>query len=118
MSRRSLVRGRPAGYDPDRTLDLSPPWQWEPQPVDEVPVPRVRVSGFALFGVIFGVMGLCAALTGLLAPPGFALGVLGVLACFAGLIATRRPELNGRGVAALGMLIGAAATALAVLALS
>lgn len=50
--------------------------------------------------------------------PGLLLGVLGLLACLAGLIATRRPRITGRGVAVLGILIAAAATALAVLALS
>lgn len=114
MSRRS------AYSDPDRTVDLSPPWSWDSPDAEELPAPapRVRVSGLALFGLTFSVVGLCAALTGILAPEGFALGALGLLGCLAGLVATRRPERNGRGVAGFGMLIGAGAMALAVLALS
>jgi hypothetical protein len=117
MSRRSGLSRRPAP-DLDTTVDLTPPWAW--QAVDESPVEvmRVHVSGLALVGLIFGVVGLCATLTGLLAPQGFLLGALGLLAGFAGLVATRHPDINGRGVAGLAMLIGAAAMALAVLALS
>jgi|tagenome__1003787_1003787.scaffolds.fasta_scaffold20078625_2 hypothetical protein len=117
MSRRSVLHRRSA-HDADTTVDLTPDWPW--LPVDEAPVEvmRVHVSGLALFGLIFGVVGLCATLTGLLAPQGFLLGALGLLAGFAGLVATRHPEINGRGVAGLGMLIGATAMALAVLALS
>jgi hypothetical protein len=78
----------------------------------------VRASVAASLGLIVSVVGLCAALTGLLAPEGFALGVIGLLLSLAGLVASGRPAIAGRGLALLGLLLGLAAAAVALAALS
>lgn len=77
-----------------------------------------HVSSWAGFGLIVGVVGLCAALTGPLAPEGAAVAVLGFLFAIGGLVESRRPGVNGRGVAGLAMFIAVAAVALALLAMS
>jgi len=61
---------------------------------------------------------MCATLTGLLAPEGFALGLLAVLASLLGLIRTLRPWIAGVSLAMLGLLAGAVAAGLAALAIT
>jgi hypothetical protein len=79
---------------------------------------RARVSIWATLGLIVSVVGLCATLTGLLAPEGFALGLVGFVMSLGGIGAAGRPGVTGRGLAGLGMLCGLAAVVLAVLALT
>jgi hypothetical protein len=79
---------------------------------------RVRVSAWAVLGLILSLVGLCATLTGLLAPEGLALGVTGLLASFVGLVRASRPGFTGHSVALLGMFGGLAVTSLAVAAMT
>jgi hypothetical protein len=78
----------------------------------------IRVSTWATLGLILSLVGLCATLTGPLAPEGFVLAVLGVLACLGGIVAGRRPGVVGRGVAGLGLILGLVGIGLAIAALS
>ncbi len=89
------------------------------QPTDVAARPGwVRVSAWATLGLIVSIVGLCATLTGLLAPEGFALGVIGFLISIAGLVGASRPGVTGHSLALLGLLFGAAAVVLAVLAMT
>jgi hypothetical protein len=67
---------------------------------------------------MIGLVGVAAALTGLLAPFGVVLGVLGVLISFAGVSAGRKPNVAGRGLGTLGLLVSFVAIAFSVLALT
>jgi hypothetical protein len=78
----------------------------------------VRVSAWATLGLIVSIVGLCATLTGLLAPEGFALGIIGFLISIAGLIGASRPGVTGHSLALLGVIFGGAAVVLAVLAMT
>jgi hypothetical protein len=78
----------------------------------------VRVSAWATFGLIFSLVGLCAALTGLLAPEGLILGVIGLVASLAGLVGASRTGVTGHSLAILGLLGGLAATGLALAAIT
>ncbi len=106
----------------DDTQDLTTPafvpgeWEYPAEPEPETQAPqRIRVSAWATLGLVVGVVGLCAVLTGLLVPVGFGLGALGTLLSLAGVAGTARPYVNGLGVALLGLLFGVAALALAML---
>lgn len=77
-----------------------------------------RISAWAGLGLIVSVIGLCATLTGLLAPEGAAVGILGFLISVGGLITSGSPAVTGRGVAALGGLIALGAVVLAVFAMT
>lgn len=91
--------------------DFDPAWSGEgPGPA--------RVSRWSGLGLILGVVSVCAALTGLLAPEAAAVGVLGLLISVGGLIAASRPALTGRGLAGLGGILALVAIGLAVLAMS
>ncbi|HEY2948934.1 MAG TPA: hypothetical protein VGJ53_11135 [Micromonosporaceae bacterium] len=79
---------------------------------------RARVAAQAVLGVVVSVVGVCAALTGLLAPEAFVLGAVGALLSFLGLAHAGRPGATGRGTAALGALLGLTAAALAAMAMS
>jgi hypothetical protein len=129
VARNSVLRQRTAIEDD--TQDLTRPPEQPPQPEPwpggiwptESPYPadrpgRVRVSASAALALAAGLVGLCATLTGLLAPEGFALGVLAILASLVGLARTLRPLLAGISLALLGLLAGAAAAGLAVLAIT
>lgn len=106
----------------DDTQDLTIPaiipgdWEYvaEPEPETEAPQ-RIRVSIAATLGLVVGVVGLCAVLTGLLVPVGFGLGAAGTLLSLAGVAGTARASVNGLGVALLGLLFGVGALALAML---
>jgi VIT1/CCC1 family predicted Fe2+/Mn2+ transporter len=82
------------------------------------PVMRARASLAATIGVMVGLVGVVAALTGLLAPFGVVLGVIGLLFSFAGMSAGRRPNVAGRGLGALGLLVSFVAIVFSVLALT
>lgn len=141
MARHGILHRRPpvqkdstqearAGEDP-RTVEDPPTervvrdraeeWPGAIQPVpDTVYVGRgwVRVSVWATVGLIVSLVGLCATLTGPLAPEGFALGAVGFLISVGGLVAAGRPGVSGRGLAVLGLVCGLAAVGLAVAAMS
>jgi hypothetical protein len=82
------------------------------------PVMHARASLAATLGVMVGLVGVVAALTGLLAPFGVVLGALGVLFSFAGMSAGRKPNVAGRGLGALGLLVSFVAIVFSVLALT
>ncbi len=84
----------------------------------EAPDGRVRGSFWANIGVVISVAGLCATLTGLLAPEGLVLGAIGLVISVGGFRAGRRPGVTGSGAATLGLVIGLAAIVLAVLAMT
>jgi len=87
----------------------------EPVPVRQAPA---RVSLLATLGLIFGVAGVAAALTGLLAPWAIAIGALGLLFSFGGIIAGVRPHVAGRGLGTLGVLLSGTAVVFGILALT
>ncbi|MEU7871982.1 hypothetical protein [Dactylosporangium sp. NPDC049140] len=104
-----------------RTIDREPVTAPEPEPVTEpVPVRQApaRVSLLATFGVILGVAGVAAALTGLLAPWAIPVGALGLLFSFGGIIAGVRPNVAGRGLGTLGVLISGTAVVFGILAMT
>jgi len=82
------------------------------------PARRTRASVVATLSLIAGSFGVAAALTGLLAPLGFAAGVVSVLFGVFALRAVRRPTVNGHGLVTLGLFFGFAAILLSVLAIS
>jgi hypothetical protein len=82
------------------------------------PVMHARASMAATLGLMIGLVGVAAALTGRLAPFGVVLGVLGVLISFAGVSAGRKPNVAGRGLGTLGLLVSFVAIAFSVLALT
>jgi hypothetical protein len=91
--------------------------EW-PQGPDVDDVSTARVSVWATLGLMTGLVGVCLALTGLLAPEGAALGAAGLLMSVIGLVTTSRPAVAGRGLAVLGLLLGLAAGALGGLAMT
>lgn len=78
---------------------------------------RARVSWAAVLGLVLGVVGALAALTGVLAPVGLLAGAAGVLFGLIGLAATRRPHVASRPLAVIGLLISIGALLLAWLAM-
>jgi hypothetical protein len=99
-----LAVDRPAGPADRAEVAARPGW--------------VRVSAWATLGLIVSIVGLCATLTGLLAPEGFALGIIGFLISVAGLVGASRPGVTGHSLAMLGVIFSAAAVVLAVLAMT
>jgi len=99
------------------TIDREPVTEpaTEPVPVRQAPA---RVSLLATFGVILGVAGVAAALSGLLAPWAIPVGALGLLFSFGGIIAGARPNVAGRGLGTLGVLIGGTAVVFGILAMT
>jgi len=77
---------------------------------------RARVSALVVLGLVLNVVALCAALTGVLAPEGLVIGAVGILVSLVGAVSAGRPGMAGRGVAAVSVLCGLTATALAALA--
>ncbi len=135
MARQNTVHRHPTTWDSqtpydsaqerfvsDREWEMSGTWPggFEPTvavwPEEESGAARVSWSGSV--GLILGVVGVCAALTGLLAPEGAAVGVLGLLISIGGVVAARRPAVAGRGVAAFGGFLALVAVAQAVTAIS
>ncbi|WP_431974113.1 thrombospondin [Micromonospora haikouensis] len=88
----------------------------EPAPV--VAGPKPRASLLATLGLVVGVAGLAAVLTGTLAGYGIAVGALGAVLSVFGLLATRRRHIAGKTDALLGMAFGVAAVVLGVLAMT
>ena len=120
-NRSSLVdRDRDGVDDRDETptAPIAPVAPVSPAPAPERTVVHARASMAATLGVIVGLVGVAAALTGLLAPFGVVLGVLGLLFSFAGMSAGRRPNVAGRGLGALGLLVSFVAIVFSVLALT
>ncbi len=78
---------------------------------------RARVSWAAVFGLVLGVVGALAALTGVLAPVGLLAGAAGVLFGLVGLATTRRPHIASRPLAVTCLLISIGALVLAWLAM-
>ncbi|WP_405100247.1 thrombospondin [Micromonospora sp. NBC_01412] len=113
--------GRPAGRG--RTAERPAPvdrtgadGETRPEPV--ALGPRPRASLLATLGLIVGVAGALAVLTGTLAGYGIAVGVLGAVLSVFGLLATRRRHIAGKTDALLGMAFGIAAVVLGVLAMT
>jgi hypothetical protein len=79
---------------------------------------RARVSWAAVLGLVLGVVGGLAALTGVLAPVGLLAAAVGVLFGLVGLAATGRPHIASRPLAVTGLLISIGALALAWLAMN
>lgn len=79
---------------------------------------RPRVSFTATLGLMVSLIALCATLSGLLAPAGFAVGVLGVLFSIFGLVAASRDHVTGHSLAILGVLFGLAAIVLSAVAMT
>ncbi|MEU8191036.1 DUF308 domain-containing protein, partial [Micromonospora carbonacea] len=88
----------------------------EPVPVPAGPKPRASL--LASLGLVVGVAGLAAVLTGTLAGYGIAVGALGSVLSVFGLLATRRRHIAGKTDALLGMAFGVAAVVLGVLAMT
>jgi hypothetical protein len=102
-----------------RTIDRDPVTAPEPV-VEPVPVRQApaRVSLLATLGLMLGVAGVAVALTGLLAPWAIAVGALGLLFSFGGIIAGVRPNVAGRGLGTLGVLLSGTAVVFGILAMT
>ncbi|WP_433217631.1 hypothetical protein ACQP00_10215 [Dactylosporangium sp. CS-047395] len=100
-----------------RTIDREPVTEpvTEPVPVRQGPA---RVSMLATLGVMLGLAAVAAALTGLLAPWAIPVGALGLLFSFGGIIAGVRPNVAGRGLGTLGVLISGTAVVFGILAMT
>lgn len=113
MARHGLLH-RDRTVDRDRVVDDD-----TPTTAETVERPRwAHVSTAATVGLIISIVALCATLTGLLAPEGFALGVLGVLVSVVGMRGANRPGVTGHSLATIGLLAGLAAVVLAVVAMT
>jgi hypothetical protein len=103
---------------PVSPASVSPP-PAAPAPAPAAPtVGRTHTSVLATVGVIVGLTGMAAALTGRLAPFGIALGLLGGLFSFGGAAMGARPRVTGRGLGSFGLLVGVASIVLSALALA
>ncbi|MFF3857170.1 thrombospondin [Micromonospora sp. NPDC002575] len=110
---RNRASGRPLPAD---RADAEGEARREPVPV--VAGPKPRASLLATLGLVVGVAGLAAVLTGALAGYGIAVGALGAVLSVFGLLATRRRHIAGKTDALLGMAFGVAAVVLGVLAMT
>jgi hypothetical protein len=107
------------GYDAWSRVDRVGPFTAYDDTLDmSVRRRRPRVSFSATLGLIVSLIALCATLSGLLAPVGFAVGVPGVLFSIAGMIAASRAHVTGRILAILGVLVGLTAIVLSALAMT
>jgi hypothetical protein len=77
-----------------------------------------RASMTATLGLMLGLVGTAAALTGRLAPVGIAIGVLGLLMALGGMLAGARPHVAGRGLGFLGLMFSVAAVVFGILAMT
>ena len=77
---------------------------------------RARVSWLAVLGLLLGVAGALASVTGELAPLGLGIGLLGSLFSFGGLVATGRKDIASRPLAVVALLANLTAIGLAVMA--
>ncbi|MFI6160932.1 thrombospondin [Micromonospora haikouensis] len=116
---------RPLPADRDRTTERPLPadrvdaeGETRREPVPVVAGPKPRASLLATLGLVVGVAGLAAVLTGTLAGYGIAVGALGAVLSVFGLLATRRRHIAGKTDALLGMAFGVAAVVLGVLAMT
>ncbi|NBE80537.1 thrombospondin [Micromonospora sp. NEAU-HG-1] len=115
------TNGQPAGRG--RTAEPSTPVDrtaadGETRPGPAAAGPKPRSSLLATLGLVVGVAGALAVLTGTLAGYGIAIGVLGAVLSVFGLLATRRRHIAGKTDALLGMAFGVAAVVLGVLAMT
>jgi hypothetical protein len=77
-----------------------------------------HVSFMAALSLVIGVLAVAATLTGLLAPVGFAAGVLAVLVGALATYSVSRPNVTGHGLVVFGVLFGAIAIILSLLAIN
>jgi hypothetical protein len=77
----------------------------------------LRVSAAAAFSLVLGVLALAATMTGLLAVAGVAVGMAAVAVAVLGWVGIRRRGLAGHDLAVLGIVCGAGAAVLGVLAI-
>ncbi|MFC5943561.1 thrombospondin [Micromonospora harpali] len=122
---RDRTTERPLPADRDRTTERPLPAdrvdadaETRREPVPVVAGPKPRASLLATLGLVVGVAGLAAVLTGTLAGYGIAVGALGAVLSVFGLLATRRRHIAGKTDALLGMAFGVAAVVLGVLAMT
>jgi hypothetical protein len=87
-------------------------------PVTPVQTGRPRTSLMSIIGLVLGLSGTYAALTGMLAVTGIALGGLGLLASIFGGLASARAHITGRTLTILGLITGAGGVVFGILALS
>lgn len=121
MARGNITQGHPdrERLVSDRDVEVRGTWPGDFDSAWSAEGPGLaRVSRWGGLGLILGVVSVCAALTGLLAPEAAAVGVLGLLVSVGGLVAASRPAVTGRGLAGLGGILSLVAIALAVLAMS
>ena len=83
-----------------------------------VKVHRSRPSVMAMLGLFLGVLAAVVVATGPLAGLGVLIGALAVLAAIIGTARTSRSFVTGRGNAVVGLLLGLAAVAVGVLAMT
>ena len=118
--RRPAVDDRPAeNKTVERTVVERPVERPVEQPVTEPADAQrwARVSAMATLGMIVGLVGLGATLTGLLAPVGVAIGVVGGAISAGGLVGASRRGVTGHSIALLGLLASIAAIVLGVMAI-
>ncbi|HTJ40201.1 MAG TPA: hypothetical protein VL738_43955 [Dactylosporangium sp.] len=101
--------------EPVTAPTAAPERETEPVPVRQAPA---RVSLLATFGLMLGLVAAAAALTGLLAPWAIPIGALGLLFSFGGIIAGVRPNVAGRGLGTLGVLVSGTAVVFGILAMT
>ena len=107
-----------ADGDTERLLPEDPwPGGFEPLHPGEIATPA-RLSVSAALGALVSVVGLGAAVLGLLAPVGFAAGIVGIVISLVGFRASAPAHVAGRGLAACGALFGIAAVVVATLAMT
>lgn len=90
------------------------PAEVAPAPVRVAPA---RASMLATLGLMLGLVGVAATLTGRLAPAGIVLGVVGLLLSLGGVRAGAKSRVAGRGLGLMGLLLSAAAIVLAIFAM-
>ncbi|MDQ7907171.1 hypothetical protein RB614_21905 [Phytohabitans sp. ZYX-F-186] len=116
---RTAVRERPVAGDETPTERIKPVERVEPrrepEPVAEPLGPRPRSSLMATLGLIVGVVGALAVLTGVLAGYGIAAGGLATLLAVGGISATRRRHVAGRTEAMLALVLGLGAVVFGIL---
>jgi hypothetical protein len=112
----NTVVGPDAVGQPDAVAE---PVVTEPVVAEPVEPKRwVHVSMVASLSTIVGVAAMGATLTGLLAPLGFAAGVLALLLGLLGMYSVARPNVTGHGLIIFGLVLGAVAVVLSVLAMN
>jgi hypothetical protein len=119
-TRQLPTRGDNTSTAPQRSIGRDAPPAPASRAPDVAPVHHApaRVSMTATLGVVLGVAGVAVALTGLLAPWAIPVGALGLLFSVIGVIAGARPNVAGRGLGTLGVLISGTAVVFGILAVT